>query len=316
MNMNKTTSEVLSIFGRIEFEKMLMIQPHHLLSQPLLMAEVRMKVERAYKSYGLKTKFKDTLVGEIYHHVKKTLKSLGLGVVSVTRMWCVNGNDTTSLNVWVDCVYFGIYNTKLNRFVYLYSTTEPPQILKGIIPDECFKGIVTPHKYFRNENNITEKACEDTTELTNLLLTSGLLDKNAKKKEEEPTENQPENESNESKGDKPKISADDECIKNSKKAQDIIKFGSWHQVTDGFYRYVFASAACYEIIVEEYKLDSHEEIEEASLLEAQCTVYCTGRWTLMDGESQFVRELITTGTLTECLLAAAYDYATSVTADD
>lgn len=83
---------------------------------------------------------------------------------------------------------------------------------------------------------------------------------------------------------------------------------SWRNVAKGYYRFVYAPGACYEILV-----NFSTDCEINDLNNATATLYSTGTWRDKDGKTVFERESIFAGTITECMFAAKKDYEENVT---
>ena len=77
---------------------------------------------------------------------------------------------------------------------------------------------------------------------------------------------------------------------------DIKNFETWTKVTKGYYRYVVAAKACYEILI---TFDDEKTIIAVA--------YITGDWLDKD-KNYFSREVIYEGFLKDCLEAVARDY--------
>lgn len=83
---------------------------------------------------------------------------------------------------------------------------------------------------------------------------------------------------------------------------------SWREIDKGYYRFVYAAGACYEIMV---TFSKNCDIDD--LNDAMATLYSTGTWRNEDGKSVFEREQLFQGTITECMFAAKKDYEENVT---
>ena len=90
-------------------------------------------------------------------------------------------------------------------------------------------------------------------------------------------------------------------------ALTMIDLQSWKEVSKGYYRFVFAPGACYEIIANFWE----EPIKEDN---ATATLYCTGTWNdPKEFRDVFEREYLFAGTIAECMFAAKKDYEENVT---
>ena len=90
-----------------------------------------------------------------------------------------------------------------------------------------------------------------------------------------------------------------------KDGERIKSLDNWSEITKGFYRFIVAPKACYEICI------MHKP-DKCDIAESTANLYFTGEWIMADGSVIFMREVMHYGSLEQCLSIAAGDYAQSL----
>lgn len=92
--------------------------------------------------------------------------------------------------------------------------------------------------------------------------------------------------------------------------KDIAIFNNWIEKSKGYYRYVVASNATYEIVLIYHNLKN-------DILKATAKLYITGDWDDNNTHiSFFSREELYYGTVSECIAKAVEDYNTNMETGD